>query len=77
METDLENEVLDILKNLPEKYKDVFLLKYSADMENSEIGKAGGIKEATVRQRIARGKVLIENEIRTLEANMHEADRGD
>ena len=37
METDLENEVLDILKNLPEKYKDVFLLKYSADMENSFI----------------------------------------
>ncbi len=77
METDLENEVLDILKNLPEKYKDVFLLKYSADMENSEIAKACGIKEATVRQRIARGKVLIENEIRSLEANMHEADRGD
>lgn len=49
METDLENEVLDILKNLPEKYKDVFLLKYSADMENSEIAKVCGIKEVTVR----------------------------
>ena len=31
---------------LPEKYKDVFLLKYSAEMENSEIAKVCGIKEA-------------------------------
>ena len=77
METDLENEVLDILKNLPEKYKEVFLLKYSAEMENSEIAKICGIKETTVRQRIARGKVLIENEIRNLEASRHETDRGD
>ena len=70
MESDLENGVLDILKNLPEKYRDVFLLKYSAE-------KVCGIKEATVRQRIARGKVLIENEIRNLEASRHETDRGD
>ena len=77
MDSDLENGVLDILKNLPEKYRDVFLLKYSAEMENSEIAKVCGIKEATVRQRIARGKVLIENEIRNLEASRHETDRGD
>lgn len=66
-ETDMENRVLDILKNLPEKYKDIFLLKYSADMENREIAKVCGIKEGTVRQRLARGKVLIENELKKLE----------
>ena len=75
METDIENEVLNVLKNLPEKYRDIFLLKYSADMENSEIAKVCGIKEATVRQRIARGKVMIEDEIRKLEVNVYAADR--
>ena len=41
METDLENDVLDILKNLPVKYRDIFLLKYSANLENREkIGRA-------------------------------------
>lgn len=75
METDIENGVLNILKNLPEKYKDIFLLKYSAELENSEIAKVCGIKEATVRQRIARGKVMIENEIRKLEVNVYAADR--
>lgn len=57
METDLENGVLDILKNLPVKYRDIFLLKYSAHMENSEIANLCGIQEGTVRQRISRGKV--------------------
>lgn len=59
-ETDVENSVLDVLKNLPVKYRDIFLLKYSANLENSEIAKLCGIQEGTVRQRIARGKVLIE-----------------
>lgn len=77
METDIENGVLNILKSLPEKYKDIFLLKYSAELENSEIAKVCGIKEATVRQRIARGKVLIENEIRSLEVNVYAANRSD
>lgn len=56
METDLDNDVLDILKNLPIKYRDIFLLKYSANLKNSEIAKLCGIQEGTVRQRIVRGK---------------------
>lgn len=56
METDLENDVLDILKNLPVKYRDIFLLKYSGNLENREIARLCGIQEGTVRQRIARGK---------------------
>ena len=67
LETDVDNAVLDILKNLPEKYREVFLLKYSAGMENSQIAKICGIREATVRQRIARGKAIIEDTLEKLE----------
>ena len=69
METDLENDILDILKNLPVKYRDIFLLKYSAHMENSEIARLCGIQEGTVRQRISRGKKIIEEALRNLEMN--------
>ena len=58
-----EHEVLDILKNLPLKYRDIFLLKYSAHLENREIARICGLREGTIRQRIARGKQLIENEL--------------
>ena len=50
IETDIDNRILDILKNLPIKYRDVFLLKYSSRLENKEIGKVLGISEGTVRQ---------------------------
>ena len=59
METNMENGVLDILKNLPAKYRDIFLLKYSSCLENSEIADLCGIQEGTVRQRISRGKKII------------------
>lgn len=67
LETDVDNAVLDILKNLPAKYRDVFLLKYSADLENSQIAEICGIREGTVRQRIARGKALIQDALEKLE----------
>lgn len=66
METDMDNDVLDILKKLPIKYRDIFLLKYSAHLENSQIAGLCGIQECTVRQRIARGKRLIESELQKL-----------
>ena len=59
LKTDIDNEILDILKNLPVKYRDVFLLKYSNHMSNADISK--------VRQRIARGKLIINEEIERLE----------
>ena len=65
IETDVENSVLEILKNLPVKYRDIFLLKYSSNLENSEIAKLCGIQEGSVRQRIARGKILIEKAFAT------------
>lgn len=67
METDIDNRVLDVLKNLPVKYRDVFLLKYSAHLENGEIAEVCGIQEVTVRQRIVRGKALIEKALKKLE----------
>lgn len=63
IETDIENETLDILKNLPVKYRDVFLLKYSYHMSYAEISKLMSIPEGTVRQRIARGKLIVKEEI--------------
>lgn len=77
METDLENDILDILKNLPVKYRDIFLLKYSAHLENCEIAKLCGIQEGTVRQRISRGKGLIEEALKKLEENGHETNKRD
>lgn len=67
METDLENDVLDLLKNLPVKYRDILLLKYSSRLENSEIARLCGIREGTVRQRISRGKLLIEQALEKME----------
>ena len=55
--------MLDILKNLPPKYRDIFLLKYSTHLENWEIARICGLREGTIRQRIARGKRLIEKEL--------------
>lgn len=67
METDVDNEVLDVLKNLPVKYRDIFILKYSSHMSNSEISKIMNIPEGTIRQRISRGKLIIKEEIERLE----------
>lgn len=69
METNMDNEILDVLKNLPIKYRDIFLLKYSAQLENREIAEVCGIQEVTVRQRIVRGKALIEDALKKREEN--------
>lgn len=76
IDSELENGILDILKNLPLKYRDVFMLKYVNHMENQEIAEACGILEGTVRQRIARGKVMIERKIKEMEENMNGENTG-
>ena len=45
------------------KYRDVFILKYSSHMSNSDIARILDISEGTVRQRIARGKELIKTQL--------------
>lgn len=77
METDMENEVLDILKNLPVRYRDIFLLKYSSHMKNHEIAKLCGIQEGTVRQRLSRGKALIEEMLDRLRENENGKNKSD
>lgn len=67
VETDVDNRVLDILKNLPVKYRDVFLLKYSSKMDNDEIADLLKISEGTLRQRLARGKEMIQETVNNLE----------
>lgn len=74
METTMDNNILDVLKNLPIKYRDIFLLKYSANLENKEIARICGIREGTVRQRISRGKQMIEKMLRELEDNRNGAN---
>ena len=72
VETDLDNRILDILKNLPIKYRDVFLLKYSSKLENREIADLLDISQGTLRQRIARGKEIIQKAIVNLESEINE-----
>lgn len=67
IETDMDNAILDILKKLPEKYRDVFLLKYSSRLDNSEIADILGISEGNVRQRLLRGKEMVQEAVNNLE----------
>ena len=66
-ETDIDCDHLNILKNLPPKYRDIFVLKYAYCYENKEIARILGITEGNVRQRIARGKIKIQEELDAVE----------
>ena len=67
MKRDTDNSVLEILKNLPVMYRDVFLLKYSSRLENKEIARMLRISEANVRKRIERGKAMVQDMLDGLE----------
>ena len=67
MESSLDNGILDAFQKLPEIYKDVFLLKYASEFSNDRIADILEIPEGTVRQRIARGKVLLQRELDNME----------
>lgn len=66
-ETDIDSAQLDVLKNLSPKYRDVFILKYAYCYDNKDIAGILGIAEGTVRQRIARGKIKIQEAFDALE----------
>ena len=66
-ENSVDNEILDAFQRLPDIYRDVFLLKYAHCLENDQIAGALKISESTVRQRIARGKVLLKKELEELD----------
>ncbi len=67
IETDMDHRMLDILRNLPVKYRDVFILKYASRMDNDEIAELLHISEGNVRQRIARGKEIIREAFESME----------
>lgn len=65
----VDDGILDILRCLPVKYRDVFLLKYSGNMDNDEIAKVLNITEGTIRQRLSRGKIMIQEALNKREEN--------
>lgn len=68
-----ENVVLIALRKLPAQYRDIFLLKYSSELDNKEIAMLLNLTEGTVRQRIARGKVVLQEEIESIKENWNES----
>ena len=65
----MDDGILDILRRLPVKYRDVFLPKYSDNMDNDEIAKVLNITEGTIRQRLSRGKIMIQEALNKREEN--------
>ena len=71
---DAEHLILDVLKNLPDIYKNVLLLKYVNHYENKEIARILNIKEGNVRQRLLRGKQMIEKAVNELKEEHDDLD---
>lgn len=58
------NEVLEMLLELPDQYRDVFLLKYSVGLTNEEIGTLLSLTVSGVKQRITRGKAVLREKLK-------------
>lgn len=58
-----ENKVLTIIENMPPLYKEILIMKYVNELDDSTIASLLGIKEESVRKRIYRGKKLLEKEL--------------
>ena len=56
---DTSTPLLDAVKALPPKYKDVILLRFYFDMDNEAIAKQLGITESTVRSRLMRARAKL------------------
>lgn len=55
-----ENRILTVIKSMPARYREIFLLKYSFEYDNHQIARLLGISESLVRKRISRGKEKLE-----------------
>ena len=64
LETEEENSILQVIYDLPEKYREIIILRYSTGLEYAEIANILGITEETVRQRISRGKKKMERALK-------------
>jgi len=69
----LENEerelILRILKELPEKYRDILYLHYCKELSYQELSRALGLPVKTVETRLYRGKALLKK--KWLEVYVH------
>ncbi|MBR1743845.1 MAG: sigma-70 family RNA polymerase sigma factor [Lachnospiraceae bacterium] len=61
--SDVDNRVIEAFYKLPDKYRDVFFLKYSSGYDNKAVSEILEISEAAVRQRLLRGKKLLKKEL--------------
>ena len=64
---DDENKIIYLFKSMKENYRDIFILKYVNGLENKDIAGLLGISEETVRQRISRGKKILEEKLEDME----------
>ena len=60
----LKSTVREMLLELPEQYRDVFLLKYSVGLTNEEIGNLLKLTVSGVKQRITRGKAALKEKLK-------------
>jgi RNA polymerase sigma-70 factor (ECF subfamily) len=56
---DMKNSVMEAVMKLPPKYRTVIHLFYFEDMSVSEISKATGAREATVRSQLSRARDML------------------
>ena len=75
MET--RDEVRDLLKSLPEKYRTVTVLRYWQDLSYEEIAQATNLTVATVKTRLFRARELLAKELdkQRRSGNSNEADK--
>jgi RNA polymerase sigma-70 factor (ECF subfamily) len=57
------DEVRDLLKSLPEKYRSVTVLRYWQDLSYEEIAQATNLTVATVKTRLFRARELLAKEL--------------
>lgn len=58
-----EQQLIRYIKELPDNYRDILILKYYIGYKNKEIANYLNVKESSVRVRIMRGKKLLEKKL--------------
>jgi len=58
-----QEQVLEAVKKLPEKYREVFVLKYIKDMSYAEIAEILDLPVTTVQIRLVRSRRMIYNRL--------------
>lgn len=66
--------MIGIIAALPPMYRDVIVLRYSSKFDNDKIASILGITENNVRQRLYRGKKMLQEAVEKMEAQKGESD---